>query len=662
MSAKPAFVTSDLQVRLRFEELLADLSSKFVNLPPSEVDHEIEDALRRVCELVGIDYAVLWQWSVDDPDILSPTHVYPAPKDLQPAQPLHQEQYPWVVGEMLAGRTVVLSSMKELPAEAAVDLENALQSGIKSHLCLPLAVGGEPPVGALALNTLRVERTWPDALVQRLQLVAHVFTNALARKRQELSLQESEERLALAVESAGAGVWSLDYETGSFWATDRGREIFGYSPDEVISLERFEASVHHEDRDLVRGAIQRSVQAGEPVNLEYRIIVPNDSGVRWIASRGRPRFAADGKLERLMGVSVDITERKLGEETFRASEARLAVGADLAGLGYYEADYGEGIMYVDDRMRDLCGISPERTEGLQVLEFWKEHLHPDDGGHVLHLRDHLHDGRLDRLSLDYRYLHPTRGEMWIQHLASVSERTGTGQATRTVGVLRDITERKRVEDELRDLSRRLIRAHEEERAILARELHDDVTQRLAVLAIDVGRAEASSSGGPQETAMRSVREGLVRISEDIHSLAYQLHPSVLEELGLVEALRAECDRRVRQGTIVLSVDLDPLPAALGKDAAICLFRVAQEALNNVTRHAGASAASVTLRRMDDGLLLAVRDDGIGFDLLNPKRCRSLGLASMRERVELVNGSLDIESTPGQGTEVIAWVPVVGEPS
>jgi signal transduction histidine kinase len=113
---------------------------------------------------------------------------------------------------------------------------------------------------------------------------------------------------------------------------------------------------------------------------------------------------------------------------------------------------------------------------------------------------------------------------------------------------------------------------------------------------------------------------------------------------------------------VLSADLDPLPAALGKDAAICLFRVAQEALNNVTRHAGASAASVTLRRMDDGLLLAVRDDGIGFDASNPKRSRSLGLASMRERVELVNGSLDIESTPGQGTGVIAWVPVAGESS
>ena len=110
-----------------------------------------------------------------------------------------------------------------------------------------------------------------------------------------------------------------------------------------------------------------------------------------------------------------------------------------------------------------------------------------------------------------------------------------------------MTERKRAEEELRDLSRRLITAQEEERALLARELHDDVSQRLAVLAIDVGRAELAAADGAQAEAMQAVREGLVRLSEDIHSLAYQLHPSVLEELGLVEALRAECGRRTRQG-------------------------------------------------------------------------------------------------------------------
>jgi signal transduction histidine kinase len=159
--------------------------------------------------------------------------------------------------------------------------------------------------------------------------------------------------------------------------------------------------------------------------------------------------------------------------------------------------------------------------------------------------------------------------------------------------------------------------------------------------------------------MRTVREGLIRLSEDIHSLAYRLHPSVLEELGLAEALRTECERRGRRGGIDVTLDLDPVPAALGKDATLCLYRVAQEALNNVARHARAQTASVTLRQVDGGLLLAIRDDGAGFDPDEPRGRGSLGLVSMRERLRLVNGTLDVESAPGHGTAVVAWVPGEG---
>ncbi len=647
-----------LESRLEFETLISDLSSRFINLPPDAVDREIEDALRRVCQFLGLDFAVLWQWSSAAPDTLAPTHFHVSEQGQPPPGPLSQEQFPWYLRQMMAGRTVAISSLEEFPAEAAVDLENARLLGVKSNLTLPLTVGGEPPVGVLGLNTMRERRDWPDAVVRRLQLVAQVITNALARRRRELRLQESEERLALAADSAEAGLWTLDLRTGAFWVTERARAIFGYTSDEVVSMERFEESVHPGDWDLVRGAIERSARAGDPIDVDYRILL-RDGRVRWIASRGRPQRTPEGDPERLTGVSIDITERRRAEEALRTSEARLAAGADLAGLAFYEVDFGEGVTYVDHRLRDLCGVPPEREHGLQALDFWLEHLHPDDRPRVLDLRRQLHDGRLDRLSCEYRYLHPARGERWIQHLAGAGTRDATGRAIRTFGVLRDVTERKRAEEELRDLSQRLIRAHEDERALLARELHDDVTQRLAVLAIDVGRAELAATGGAQADTMRTVREGLVRLSEDIHSLAYQLHPSVLEELGLAEALRTECERTGRRGGVRLSLELDPLPAVVPRDAALCLFRVAQEALNNAIRHAGASSASVVLRQMDGGLLLAVRDDGAGFDPGNPRQGRSLGLASMRERLRLVNGTLDVESAPGRGTAVVAWVPVEG---
>ena len=477
-----------------------------------------------------------------------------------------------------------------------------------------------------------------------------------APTRHELSLQESEERLDLAVESAGAGLWTLELSTGVFWATERGREIFGYSSDEDLTMERFEASVHPDDRDAVRGAIEQPVRTGDPLHVDYRILSPT-ARVRWISSRGRPRYWADGEPERLMGVSIDISERKRGEEALRASEARLAAGRRARRSRALRGGLRSG-RHVHRRpaARPVRVPPGPGEDGLQALEFWIEHLHPADRPRMLDLREQMQDGRLERLSTEYRYLHPTRGEIWLQHLAGVAERDANRRALRTFGVFRDISERKRTEEQLHDLSRRLIGAHEEERALLARELHDDVTQRLAVLAIEVGRAEVADPDTSHARAMRRVREGLVSLSEDIHALAYQLHPSVLDELGLDEALRAECERRRRQGTLDLSLEIGPLPAAIGHDAALCLFRVAQEALNNVARHSCAGAASVSLRR--DGRRTApcrprrrrrLRSDEAGSG-------RHLGLASMRERVMLANGTLDIESAPGQGTSVIVWAP------
>ena len=661
--AKHAHPSADRpEIRLEFETLISDLSSRFISLPPGEVSRGIEDAQRRICEVLGVDLSALWERKAAAGAPLTLTHFYSSQEDLlSPMRGMSaQEHFPWLQQEMLAGRSVAVSSLEDLPEAAALDRENLRLFGVKSNLTVPLSAGGASPVGALGFNTTRTERDWPDALVKRLQLVAQVFANALSRKRADEELRESEARLSLAADSAEAGLWTLDYGTGVLWATEMARAIFGYSLDEVLSIERFEASVHPEDWDLVRDAIDRSALEGDPVDMEYRIIVPGDDRVRWIASRGRPQSTSTGMTERLMGVSIDVTERKLAEEAFRASKARLEAGAELAGLAFYEGDFVGGVMYVDDRFRDLCGIPRNLCEGLQPLEFWLAHIHPDDLQRVVELRERLHDGRMSRFSLEYRFMHPNGRELWIQHLAAVASRDAAGRASRTYGVLRDITARRRAEDDLRDLSGRLIRAHEEERAMLARELHDDVTQRLAVLAIEVGRAELAAPDGAQARAMLSVREELVRLSEDIHSLAYHLHPSVLEELGLAEALRAECERRSRQGQIVLSVELDPLPAGVGRDVALCLFRVAQEALNNLVRHSGARAASVTLRQMDDGLLLAVGDDGVGFDPENSGAGERLGLVGMRERVRLANGTLDIESAPGRGTTIVAWVPADGE--
>jgi signal transduction histidine kinase len=207
-----------------------------------------------------------------------------------------------------------------------------------------------------------------------------------------------------------------------------------------------------------------------------------------------------------------------------------------------------------------------------------------------------------------------------------------------------------------ELSSRLLKAQEQERARLARDLHDDFTQRLARLAIDVGRAERAALPPDTLALLHGVRQGLTQLGEDVHALAYRLHPSILEDLGLADALRTECDQVSRVHAIPVRLQVRDLPAGVPMETALCLFRVVQEALRNVVRHAKAHGVQVLITRDGEQLCLAVRDDGVGF---NPARSRthpSLGLASMLERVRALDGRLTLSSACGRGTTVRAWVP------
>jgi signal transduction histidine kinase len=206
-------------------------------------------------------------------------------------------------------------------------------------------------------------------------------------------------------------------------------------------------------------------------------------------------------------------------------------------------------------------------------------------------------------------------------------------------------------------TRQLMASQDAERARIARELHDDLCQRLARLAIDAGQIENATPNPDGRQAVREVREGLVQLSEDVHAISYRLHPSVLADLGLAEAVRAECERVSRRNAIPVEVRVDGIPDDIPREPALCLFRVAEEALQNVIRHANARRVEVVLRGVDGGIQLAVQDDGKGFDPESQRQRPSLGLAGMRERVHLLNGQLDIESSPGGGTVIVSWLPL-----
>ena len=428
--------------------LVADISSKFVNLPPGEVDREIMDAQRRICESLGLDHAALWQWSDGAPGFFTLTHVYSAGAGPQPRAGMNsQEAFPWVQQQMLAGRIVALSSLEELPAEAARDRQVAREMGVKSNLTIPLSVGGQPAVGALGLNTLRTQRDWPDPLVKRLQLVAQIFANALARKRADQALRESEERMTLAADAAQFGVWGWNIARNQVWGSERWQTLFGLVPGKDVSFEAIMDRIHPDDRETVEREVRRALANRSDYAGEFRAVLP-DGTQRWIASRGRGYADANGTLTRMMGAAIDITERKRGEEALRLSEARLAASVALAGLAFVEVEESKGTVFADDRAYELLGVPRDRNQGLQFVEFWKDHVHPDDAPRVLGERRQAIDGKIQQLNVEYRYRHPARGEIWIQHLGRATARDAAGFAVWSFGVLRDITERKRSEAEV----------------------------------------------------------------------------------------------------------------------------------------------------------------------------------------------------------------------
>jgi formate hydrogenlyase transcriptional activator len=431
----------------RFEALLLQVSTALINVRPEEMDRALEDALRRVCGILDLDLAVVWQWPPEIPGQITPTHAHPPLAELAAAGPLSQDGYPWVAAEMLAGRTIALSRLDDLPADAARDRDSATAAGIRSSLTLPLRTGSAPPLGAVAFNTLREERDWPDDLVARLQLIAQILASALARTRHERTILESEADSRATFEQAAVGIAHVATDGRWLRVNDRLCDIVGYSREEL--LERtFQDITVPDDLEADVQNVRRVVTGEIPTYSMEKRYIRKDGSIQWANLTVSLARTPGGEPRHFISVVEDIGSRKRAEEALLAHEARLATATDLAGLAFYEIDYGGGFLFADDRFRSLSGVDAEHGDGLGPFEFWLAHLHPDDRPHILQERDRLHEGSIDRISMEYRYLHPERGQVWLQHVARVGVRDEAGRAVKTFGVFRDVTTRRQAEEAL----------------------------------------------------------------------------------------------------------------------------------------------------------------------------------------------------------------------
>lgn len=330
--------------------------------------------------------------------------------------------------------------------------------------------------------------------------------------------------------------------------------------------------------------------------------------------------------------------------------------------GVYDWDLTTRLVVYSSHWKEMHGF--DREHGHETMEQWSARIHPDDRIRVLgHLDDYLAKKRQE-FREEYRIRRGDGSWMWILD-RGIALWDDAGRAVRMVGSEKNITERKQAEAQLRQheaqleaLAEKLLKAQDHERQRIARDLHDDITQRLAVLAVEIGALERSCPpDAPIGASLTNLRKAAAQLADDVHNFAYQLHPSLLEHLGLEAAIRDHVDEfRRRSGLEVQYVQRD-VPTFLPMEIATCLYRVTQESLQNVLKHAEASTVLVRLLSTHAGVGVCIRDDGKGFaqEPTEP-RAGGLGLISMEERVRLLKGTFRVRSHHGHGTEVHAWVP------
>jgi PAS domain S-box-containing protein len=374
-----------LAERLQFEVLLADISARFVNLASDQVDGAIEDAQRQVCECLGLDLCVLWQWSLDAPASLIMTHIYrsqewpPLPQSMDA-----REFFPWSREQVNAGNIIAVSSMAKLPPEAARDAESYRYFGIKSTCVLPLAVGNGAPLGALGFNAMQSERSWPETIVKRLQLVAQIFTNTLARKRAESELVKSEQRLRLVTNALPVLISYVDADLRYRFNNEAYGVWFGVSPEEALGRTIPEVTGEGFFRS-VRPYVEQAL-SGERVRCALDVAMPDGRPLSMEAIYV-PDASEQGVVRGIYVMALDVTERNLAQQESRRLQdelfhaGRISTMGELAGALAHEINQPLSAIMSNAQAakRYLSAPPPDLGEVKEILDdIIKEDAHASE--------------------------------------------------------------------------------------------------------------------------------------------------------------------------------------------------------------------------------------------------------------------------------------------
>jgi PAS domain S-box-containing protein len=489
-------------------------------------------------------------------------------------------------------------------------------------------------------------------LVQALVIAALLWQRA-RRRQTEAELVRYSDRLRMAMESGKSVGWEWDaVSKRNTWFGDL-HTVFGISSDiHHANSGDFSRYVHPDDRQRVEDAIEDARQNHTLFSEEFRI-VRQDQGTHWLVSRGKFLYDQNGVATRMTGLATDVTQLKQIQKQLGESEERFRLVSNTAPVMIWMSDPDKLCNYFNQPWLDFTG-RPIETE---LGNGWMQGVQPEDLSRCLKTYTEAFDRR-ERFQMEYRLRRYDGEYRWVFDLG-VPRFNSDGSFAGYIASGIDVTERKRAEDALAGMGRKLMEAQEQERARIARELHDDINQRMAVLAVMLQGLQVILPGSDENTSTRikDACEWLREIGSDIQAISHRLHSSKLEYLGIVTAARSFCKELAAQQKVEIEFRNDNIPANVPKEVSLCLFRVLQEALQNAVKYSGVRHFTVELRGAPGEIQLTVSDFGIGFDKDEAMAHQGLGLISMRERVQMINGDFEIESEPGQGTTIHVRAPL-----
>ena len=492
--------------------------------------------------------------------------------------------------------------------------------------------------------------------VSGMTLAAVIAEREQAERERELLVRKQagmEARLHLAtiVESSDDAIISKNTDGVIVSWNVAAQRMFGFSEAEAVG-QPIAIIIPPELLDEEKKVLE-TVKAGEQIQHTETIRVSKSGDKVVVSLTVSPLRDLSGKVVGASSIARDISERKRAEEALKESERRFRLLADTAPVLIWMSGTDKLCTYFNKPWLDFTGRSIDAELG----NGWTEGVHSEDFQRCVETYTQAFDSRND-FRMEYRLRRNDGEYRWLLDIG-VPRFNQDHSFAGYIGTCIDVTERKQAEEALSGISRKLIEAQEQERTRIARELHDDIVQRLALLAIQLEQLQKLPPNLSEvRRRMGELWERTSEIATDVQSMSHELHSSKLEVLGIVAAMRGFCREFSDQRKLEIDFQTYDLPSPLSADISLCFFRVLQEALHNSAKHSGVRHFEVRLWGTSNEMHLTVRDSGVGFDPEAAKKSRGLGLISMEERLKLLKGTLAIDSQPKCGTTIHARVPLV----